>query len=258
MLRQRVLSALVFAPLVLGSFFLGGGYFIAFVLLLSAVAAVEFRRVVRSATEIPPVFVPVCMAVSVSGWADDTGRFLVTLLGGALVLLFVCLLRKSTPSAVYALAGEMYVGGLLGALSLLRSGDEGRVWSLFVLLVTWATDTGAYFGGLAFGKRKLAPAISPSKSWEGAVSGVVAAALVSLGLPRFLDVPWPIAFITGVSLGVLAETGDLVESLLKRFGQVKDSGRAIPGHGGILDRFDSLLFTGAGALVIHAIYSLFR
>lgn len=242
----------------LGAFFLGGGYFIVFVLLVSAAAAVEFRRIVFSTTEIPRVFVLVCTAVAVSGWSNDMGLFLATLLGGALVLLSVSLLNKSVPSAVYALAGQMYIGGLFGALSLLRSGHEGRAWSLFVLLVTWATDTGAYFGGLTFGKRKLAPAISPSKSWEGAVSGVVAAALVSLGLPGFLDVPWPMALATGTFLGILAEIGDLVESLLKRFGQVKDSGKAIPGHGGILDRFDSLLFAGAGALVIRAIYSLFR
>jgi phosphatidate cytidylyltransferase len=144
--------------------------------------------------------------------------------------------------------GVFYVGGLLSALPLLhRCPSAGSGWVALAIAVTFANDTGAYFAGRAFGRHKLAPAISPGKTVEGAVGGAVAALIVTLAawayfLPtlRLRD-----SLVIGVFASVVGPAGDLVESLLKRTAGVKDSGRSIPGHGGVLDRIDALLFVSA-------------
>jgi phosphatidate cytidylyltransferase len=123
--------------------------------------------------------------------------------------------------------------------------DLGRSWLLFAILVTFAVDTGAYLVGHAVGSRPLAPSISPNKTWEGSAGGfisAVAAAMV-LGLVFDLGVPvWQQAVI-GAVVGVVAQWGDLIESKLKRLADVKDAGSIIPGHGGLLDRLDSMLLS---------------
>jgi phosphatidate cytidylyltransferase len=122
---------------------------------------------------------------------------------------------------------------------------SGRDWLLFALLVTFATDTGAFLIGRRWGQHKMCPAISPQKTWEGAAGGLVLAVLASVGLGVLLDpglARWQQALI-GATVGVVAQLGDLSESTLKRVSQVKDAGSIIPGHGGVLDRLDSLLFS---------------
>jgi phosphatidate cytidylyltransferase len=138
----------------------------------------------------------------------------------------------------------------------LRGLDDGRNWVYLAMLTTFANDTGAYFIGRATGKHKLTPAISPAKTWEGAIGGlasaVVAAVIVAtvlklisvqVGAP-FVFGYWQITLL-GFLVGLFAQLGDLVESLLKRNMGVKESGNLLPGHGGVLDRFDSLIFVGA-------------
>jgi len=158
--------------------------------------------------------------------------------------------------------GVMYVGWLGSHLVLLRQlpatlgRDEaiGAQLVFFAALLTWATDTGAYLVGVAFGRHKLIPRISPRKTVEGAVGGLIAAGFVGwlchLRLTPFLT---PLAaVVTGVLVGVVAQLGDLVESMIKRDVGIKDSAELIPGHGGVLDRFDSLLFT------VPVLYYYFR
>jgi phosphatidate cytidylyltransferase len=145
--------------------------------------------------------------------------------------------------------GFFYLPLLLGHLALLRTLPYGREWVFLTLLLVMASDTAAYFTGVTFGRHKLYPAISPNKSVEGALGGLVGS-LAGTFLAKFwffpaLDVVDCLAL--GVGLGVLAQLGDLFESMLKRSFGVKDSGRLIPGHGGILDRLDSLLFAFAPA-----------
>jgi phosphatidate cytidylyltransferase len=138
----------------------------------------------------------------------------------------------------------------------LRGLENGWIWVYLAMLTTFANDTGAYFVGRAKGKHKLAPAISPSKTWEGAMGGlicaIVAATVIAtvlklispkLGIP-FAFQYWQIVLL-GFLVSLFAQLGDLVESLLKRNTGVKESGDLLPGHGGILDRFDSLIFVGA-------------
>jgi phosphatidate cytidylyltransferase len=127
----------------------------------------------------------------------------------------------------------------------LRALADGREWVIFTLFTIFAADTSAFFIGRAWGRHSMAPTISPSKTWEGAIGGLVGAVAVSLILAVILSLPipyWQVA-ILGVLIGVLSQMGDLAESLLKRNVGAKDSGTLIPGHGGILDRLDSVVFT---------------
>lgn len=145
------------------------------------------------------------------------------------------------------LFGFLYLPLLLGHLVLLRSLPDGRGWVFLVLLMVMSSDTAAYFTGVSCGRHKLYPAISPNKSIEGAVGGL-AGSLAGAFLARAWFLPvltLADCLLLGLGLGVLAQLGDLFESMLKRGFGVKDSGSMIPGHGGILDRLDSLLFVFA-------------
>ncbi|MBX0328541.1 phosphatidate cytidylyltransferase [Oscillochloris sp. ZM17-4] len=156
-------------------------------------------------------------------------------------------------------SGAYYIGGLLSYFILigqldtpLRGGwlamlhiPPGTSWIFLVLAVTWLQDTAAYFVGRAFGRHKMAPILSPKKSWEGAAGGFVTSILSALLAVAILGLPigYADAALIGAAAGVAGPLGDLVESLIKRQIGIKDSGQLIPGHGGILDRIDSLLFT---------------
>lgn len=256
MLVERVLSALIIGPVMILSFFFGGVFFAVVVGILAIVSAAEYRSLLKNIDlEVDAIFVPVSTLVALSGYLGYFSFFVAALALGAIVLLSFSL-RKGAPSALYGLAGQMYVGGFLGTLCLVRRGPDGQRWSLFILFITWATDIGAYIGGKIFGKHKLAPSISPGKSWEGAISGLLTACLVAGFLGETLELSLGFSLLTGVILGILGQLGDLVESLFKRYCRVKDSGKAIPGHGGFLDRFDSLLFTSAGGLLMRSIYMM--
>ena len=145
---------------------------------------------------------------------------------------------------VLVLAGVAYVVLPFAALVSLRLGDAGLQWTALAFLVTFATDTSAYAVGRAVGRRKLAPSISPGKTWEGAVGGLVGAAAAAVALVALLsDVESRLlpAIALGLGIGIVAQAGDLLESKVKRMADAKDSGRLIPGHGGLLDRLDSLV-----------------
>jgi phosphatidate cytidylyltransferase len=146
------------------------------------------------------------------------------------------------------MAGILYVGWLLSYLVALRGLDNGRNWVFFALFTTFASDTAAFFVGRALGKRRLAPQISPGKTWEGAIGGVFGAIIVSLFFilptPLTLHLNWGQAILLGLLVSIFGQLGDLVESLFKRNMGAKDSGRLLPGHGGMLDRMDSIIFAG--------------
>jgi phosphatidate cytidylyltransferase len=144
----------------------------------------------------------------------------------------------------YTAAGAFYMGWTLSLFLVLREETKGFEWVLVVLLGTFATDTGAFFTGRVLGRRPLAPRISPGKTWEGAIGGFLFGAGTVLALTTWLELPistWEGAAL-GALVGVSAQAGDLVESMIKRASGVKDSGRLIPGHGGTLDRLDSVVF----------------
>jgi phosphatidate cytidylyltransferase len=150
-----------------------------------------------------------------------------------------------------AVLGAVYPGLLISALVPLRQLPLGFWWVLLALTVTWANDTGAYFAGRAFGKHKLYPRISPSKTWEGAIGGSLAsiagACVVQQVWLHTLSLSG--AALIGAGAAVLGPLGDLSESMLKRAFGAKDSGKLLPGHGGLLDRLDALLFNAPFVLL---------
>lgn len=185
-----------------------------------------------------------------SGYAGRDGLLL--FLTFLLIALLVSLLsrrddfRSRMQGAAATLLGTLYLSLLLSFLPLLRKMPEGAAYIYYLFLVTWAGDAGAFYFGVNFGRHKLCSSLSPNKSIEGSIAGL----LSSIGA-SFLAKYWFFpslecfhALILGILLGIAGQLGDLSESLLKRGLEVKDSGSLIPGHGGFLDRVDSLLFTG--------------
>lgn len=146
---------------------------------------------------------------------------------------------------MWRLAGLVYVALPCASLLWIRSEPDGAKLVLTLLLAVWATDIGAYFAGRMIGGPKLAPAISPNKTWAGLAGGMVAAAVVTMIAISFSPYPKTVggAFGLGLVIAVLGQAGDLFESWLKRRAGVKDSGTLIPGHGGLLDRIDGLILT---------------
>ena len=173
------------------------------------------------------------------------------LLTTAVILPLIYLLwRKGKENAfanwAWTVAGILYIGWILSYMVALRYLEDGRGWVFLAILCTFASDISAYLFGRTFGKHKMAPYISPKKSWEGAVAGVLGSIVLSEAVVYFFHLPvdYEIAAVLGVLISVIGQTGDLIKSLFKRGMEVKDSGNVLPGHGGFLDRIDSLLLAG--------------
>jgi len=151
----------------------------------------------------------------------------------------------------WLIAGPLYVGVLLSSVGKLHTLEHGGAWVLLSMWLAWASDTGAYFAGRYFGKTRLYPKVSPSKTVEGALGGLLGS--LSGGLAAhfgfFPSLPFVDAIVLSLVAGALGQMGDLVESLVKRSTGVKDSGALLPGHGGLLDRVDALMFTGTACLI---------
>lgn len=151
--------------------------------------------------------------------------------------------RYSLLDSAGTMMGTLYVG-LLNYFFLVRSLPDGWIWLIFTLAGTWACDTTAYFVGKAFGRRRLAPELSPKKTLEGAIGGIMGSVLAGyLFALIYPFLPLSKMLLLGLLVGAAAEVGDLLESAFKRQAGVKDSSKLIPGHGGILDRIDSALFS---------------
>jgi len=174
-------------------------------------------------------------------------------------------LENSLPSSAVAVLATTYVGMLGGSLIRLRNdfGEQGSKLVFFLLLVVWLGDSGAYYVGKTFGKHKLSPLISPKKTVEGLIGGMTASILTAIVIHFTFFPKFPLlhAIIAGAILSVAGVIGDLAESMWKRSADVKDSGTLIPGHGGFLDRFDSILFTAPilycyWTLIVHGFGSL--
>jgi phosphatidate cytidylyltransferase len=256
-LLVRVATTLVAAPVLLGVLLAGpalGWYLL--VALTVAFGSVELFAMTHPGDRVSQC-VGVAGSVLVSAtlywfWADPRviiSLILVVTLGGMLATLWrIGDIATATRRMTALVAGPFYVGALLTPVALLRRdlGSDGPGYALFVLLLAWFGDTGAYFFGRTWGRTPLCPQVSPKKTRAGLVGalfGGLSAALLAhcWFLPRL---PLRHAILLGLLGGVLGQLGDLVESLLKRSSGIKDSGRLIPGHGGILDRVDALMAVG--------------
>ena len=158
--------------------------------------------------------------------------------------------KDAFSSWAFTLAGVMYLGWLASRYTALIQLDDGYKWVVLALFCAFASDTTAYFIGRWIGKHKMTPSISPAKTWEGAFGGLVGAVVIGSFAIWVLKLPLSLwqAIVLSAITGIFAQIGDLVESLFKRNMGAKDSGRALPGHGGMLDRIDSIIFAG---LVVH-------
>jgi phosphatidate cytidylyltransferase len=141
--------------------------------------------------------------------------------------------------------GILYIGFLLSHVSLIRSLPNGKEWALFLIATVWAGDISALLAGSLFGRHKLYPKISPKKTYEGLIGGIIGSIAVALafGLLFLSEIGKGFLILLAVGIGILGQFGDFSESMIKRSAQVKDSGHLIPGHGGMLDRLDSFLFS---------------
>jgi len=264
-LTKRVLAALVAAPLALVMVYLGGRPLAAFLAAVSVGCAWELFRIARAGGLDPldPLGIPLAGAIPLAAYSATIGLYRPTLGLAAMALLVILsavIWVRGTHghplgAAAVTVIGVLYTGGLLSFGYALREypyaigNRAGTVLVAFPLVLTWASDIGAYFVGRAIGGRKLIPAVSPGKTVSGALGGLVTTIVVSSLYVRFalgplasLTMTVPAALLFGAIISVSAQIGDLVESLLKREANVKDSSRLIPGHGGLLDRLDSLLF----------------
>jgi len=237
---------------VLGLVYEGGWWVFALALVASLVALHEYWLLARPLAPLAPAgYVGAILAlvgaeVSGIGWAVG-GLFTTFVL--AFVLKAISEARAASTIAISAtVMGAVWIGGGMTFLVLLREFDRGRLAAITVLLAVWAGDTFAYFGGRLIGRHKMAPTTSPGKTWEGLVVGTAATIFVpfvALYHQDFLTIGQSI--VLGVVVALAAPLGDLFESLLKRDMDVKDTGRLLGGHGGMLDRLDALLFAAPAA-----------
>lgn len=252
-LLSRVLVAAVGVPVVLGIVYVGGWWLFALAAVAAVLALHEYALMIRS---LRPVILVAYAGALLSLLGARLGGLEWTVAGflSTLVLAFLLhWLAETRQSATVAIAstvlGAGWIGLCLGHLLLLREiPNDGRLATFTVLLAVWAGDIGAFFAGRLIGRHRLAPTLSPGKTWEGFLFGSAATifvAFVALYEQNYLSIGESI--LLGVVIAIAAPVGDLFESALKRDMQVKDSGRILAAHGGVLDRIDSLLFTLAAS-----------
>ena len=267
----REITALVAAPAIIWIIGWSHEYIFDGVIAIVAVLAMyEFLDLGRhKGYDIP---IPLCIAIMLiimaafilEGLSVEFGMFAALLLIPGSYVIGKKALEDSLPSSAIAVLGTTYVGMLSGSLIRLRHDfPEGSKLVYFLLLVVWLGDSGAYYVGKTFGKHKLSPRISPKKTIEGLLGGIAASVItaVVIHFTFFREFPLLHAIIAGVLLSIAGVIGDLAESMWKRSADVKDSGTLLPGHGGFLDRFDSILFTAPilysyWTLIVHGFGSL--
>lgn len=250
----RVGSALVLVPLALGSAYLGGPPFLAVWALAAAIVLWEWTTVVGEPGRAP------ILAAGAAAFASAAVLFGLSLPGAALAVLALGAIVAAGFAGggrrAWILAGGAYAGAMLAVPAMLRSDAElGLLAILLLFAVVWTTDVMAYFVGHGFAGPKLWPAVSPKKTWSGAVGGAVAATVVGSGLSALagLDHLATLAFVSA-ALSLAAQSGDLLESALKRRFGAKNASELIPGHGGLMDRLDGFV----AAAVVAALLGLTR
>jgi phosphatidate cytidylyltransferase len=279
MLKKRIITALVGITIIVPIIWFGEPWFTIMLVVCGALGTFEFFRLVNAAKVPPLTCFGIIWAVlliisrnsallSLINSYFDTTLLMPLLLTSAIILPLIWLVLRPRKSEtftgwVWTIAGILYIGWLLGYFVSIRGIDSensevGRNWVFFTLFTTFASDSTAFFVGRALGKRHLAPLISPGKTWEGAIGGVIGAIIVSLlftlPTPLKVNLNWAQAIALGLVVSVMGQLGDLAKSLFKRNTGAKDSSQLMPGHGGFLDRMDSVFF--AGVVVYYYLLSL--
>jgi phosphatidate cytidylyltransferase len=254
---KRLLNGSLVAAIGIGSVF----YAPAFAVLIVAIGVIgvfELKNIARrtGAELSASVAIGACVAYPVLAYLGMLEHYESILVGSIIVASLVSAFAHGTDRfggrCGMTLFGSLYLGKLLSYFMLLRNGPHGLSNTIWVIVLVALTDIFGMIAGLRFGKTKMAPRLSPHKTWEGAIGaiGVATAAGIAMCYLPQIDAPWWLGLALGASVSIAAEIGDLFESALKRNAQIKDSGHLIAGHGGVLDRFDSYLVAGVVAYAL--------
>ncbi len=254
MLRNRILTALIGAPIVVLTLYLGGIPWLAGIAVVSALAWFEMDRLVGRPHLAPERLIGLLfiLVALVEAYLTARGLLNIDLLLPTLTIMLIVSLSlalfdlNERPIVGWSLTfgTALYLGILLSHFILLRERSNGFWWVFVAGGLTWVYDASAYFAGSALGKHKLWPRISPKKSWEGLIGASVITLIVGAVVgPWLLGITWWQGVALGALIAVADPFGDFVVSLFKRQAQIKDAGSLLPGHGGFLDRLDSLMFT---------------
>ena len=264
----RVTVALIGIPLLLFLIIKGGYFFFAFILLISLLGQWEMLKLLKAKSLFPqriPVFIAGILIITITNFGLQP--LLISALILIIIIIFVMEMFLNKGSAILNIAGNIlaiiYPALFLATLLFLRNnaetlvpGENSGAWFIFnIFIAVWICDTFAYFFGKSFGKHRLFERVSPKKSIEGAVAGLIGSVLAFLTAYwfRLYEISFMISVISGLIVGVGGQLGDLVESWFKRDAGIKDSSNILPGHGGILDRFDSLLFIAPLFLILYLV-----
>ena len=260
-MTSRVATAAVGLPLLALVIWAGPPWFSFLVAVAAAIGALELCHMARQRGRRPMALVAAVWAVALVGGAhfvasDSTDEAalpalavtLAIVAGGALVSLIWMLLRSGHEVGLgdwaVTAGAALYIGGLLSYAPLIWGLGEGREWVFLAVGVIFAADTAAFATGKSVGRRPMAPTVSPGKTWEGSLGGLLGAVAACVAFTALLDlgVAVALAVVLGALMAVVGQLGDLAQSRLKRAAGVKDSGWLVPGHGGLLDRLDSIVF----------------
>lgn len=268
LLRERVISTIIGIPVIFYLVYEGKILFLLFIIVLAVLAQYELNRIFAGMGYRIPRFLPVSGSVLFPFLAfyAPNGRESNYILAAVTVFLLLHLMtlmflfpRYKAGEIAASFLGGCYCSLLLSYLILIRKMDGyGFHYLLMVFILTWCCDIGAYISGRLRGRKALCPLVSPGKTLEGAVGGLFFCVLAAVSYHYFYPhlFSYPLMILIGVIIGGAVEIGDLVESSLKRLGKIKDSGDLIPGHGGVLDRFDGLLFSAPVAYICIKLLSL--
>lgn len=265
---RRWLTGLVLAPLLIAVILKGGhALFILVVLLVSGLGQWEFLGMLKPESDRARrlkalvlgslLVLSFCTAQRASHLCNPSAPLFILVLCLFILMLFYLTSYGHIPELSGDLAtnalGLFYIPLLLGHLVWLRYMPQGQWWVVWMLAVVFAADTGAFYTGLSLGRNKLYPAVSPGKTWEGTLGGIVVALIAGMAVGRWLLPEVKVGSLAGLTLvlGVLGVLGDLFESMLKRQAEVKDASNLLPGHGGMLDRLDSLLFAAPAVVYVR-------
>ncbi|HIE17872.1 MAG TPA: phosphatidate cytidylyltransferase [Dehalococcoidia bacterium] len=252
MLKQRIITAVIGLPLLVGIIWLGKPFFTLLIASMAVIGSFEFYRMAGYLKVQPLAYLGIASVLFIILAPHCPHPTATPLLITSVIVISLVWLLFKTPREqafnnwAWTVAGMLYIGWMLSHWVSLRDLVYGRELVLWAMFTTFASDTSAFFCGRTWGKHSLMPAISPGKTWEGALGGLLTSIVASLLLGILFSLPfnyWQIILL-GILISIFAQLGDLVESLLKRNTGAKDSSKLLPGHGGLLDRLDSLIFTG--------------
>jgi phosphatidate cytidylyltransferase len=254
----RIISGISVIAITFAFGIVGGAWFTLFVFAIMLITTYELWKLCIAAAYKPSLAVALLTAMAAfAGIRWPTLPILIPAMSIALLATLGIQLARTEKRRfgdwAVSFAGGFYIGWTCGHIAELRELANGDWWLLLTLACVWLADSGAYAFGRLFGRHKMAPAISPNKTWEGYAAGAITALLGGTLIGWVSPLGLASGVLTGGLIGVFSVMGDLIESLIKREAHAKDSGKLIPGHGGIFDRIDSLLWAGVIAFMVNYI-----